>query len=454
MRKKSLLKLSVIRPFLAVALLLAVSLPQAGAQEILAGSGYSPYSLFGFGDLVRQGTTYSLSMGGIGIGDRNVRYINLLNPAAVTAREAKSFMMDFGLENRNVLSQGNAATAANPTATGALKSANNTFNMHHVMASLPIGTAGAFKLGVMPYSTVAYKFQADETSDEILASLGDVRYTKQGSGGLYQAVLGAGVTLWHRLRLGVDGQYYFGRIERSSTASFTTSSSFRSLTSGWTANVSCFGAKAGLQYTQRITGAVSAVAGLTYNLPTKLRGGETRYALGEISSAQDTIVWEKGSLEHYHVPAELGAGLSVRYADRLMVGFDYVRSDWTGMDFGGYPGVDFSAGVAQQFRAGFEITPNPYDVRAGFGHFLRRLTYRAGAYRETSYITLAGSPVVSTGVTLGMGIPVYRYYNSVNVGVEIGQRGTLDNDLVRERYFLFTISFNLHDIWFIKPLYN
>ena len=182
-----MLKKTAIRMAIVVAALL-VTLPAhpLRAQSILSDVAFSPYSLYGLGDPVRQGTTYSLSMGGIGIGDRNVRYINLLNPAAVTAREAKSFMMDFGLENRNVLYQGNAATAANPTATGALKSANNTFNMHHVMASLPIGTAGAFKLGVMPYSTVAYKFQADETSDEILASLGDVRYTKQGSGGLYR----------------------------------------------------------------------------------------------------------------------------------------------------------------------------------------------------------------------------------------------------------------------------
>jgi hypothetical protein len=40
------------------------------------------------------------------------------------------------------------------------------------------------------------------------------------------------------------------------------------------------------------------------------------------------------------------------------------------------------------------------------------------------------------------------------VGLELGQRGTLKNNLVRERYFLFTLSFNLHDIWFIPTLYN
>ena len=436
--------------FLTMALLLlAAPLQQIAAQEVVAGTGFSPYSLFGFGDPIRQGTAYNLSMAGIGIGDRNVRYINYLNPAAVTAREARSFMFDFGLENRNVLYQGNAATSVSETATGVLKSASNTFNMHHIVASLPIESHSAFKLGVVPFSTVNYSFRADETSDKLISEVGDIRYTRIGQGGLYQAFLGAGVTLWNRLSLGADLDYYFGEINRYSNAAFTTKSSFRSISSGWTDNVSCFGGKVGMQYQQRLSRTVSATVGATWSFSSKLRGTETRYAYG-VSESTDTMVFNKYSLENYRVPSELGVGITLRGADRWMVGFDYTRQDWTGLTFGGYPGVDFEAGVAQNFRAGFEITPNRYDVR----HFMRRLTYRAGAYREMSYMRLNGSQVASTGVTLGIGIPVFRYYNSVNVGLDLGQRGTLSNNLVRERYFLVTVSFNLHDIWFIPVLYN
>ena len=424
-------------------LLLAPVQLLAQDDDPLAQSGYSPYSLFGFGDLVRQGTTYNLSMGGIGIADRNVRYINLLNPAAVTAREMKSFMMDFGLENRNTIYRG-----------GDVRSASNTFNMHHIVATLPIATHSAFKLGVMPVSSVAYDFRSLETSDQILSQVGDIQYDRMGNGGINQAFLGAGVTLWRRLSLGADIQYYFGKINRSSVATFKSSSSYRGISSGWDYNVSCFGGKFGLQYTQPLSNALSAVVGVTYDVSTKLRGHEIRYAKGESTSSTDTVVYEKRSLNNYRIPSELGAGISLRYADQWMVGFDYTRQDWTGISFGGYPGVDFTTGVAQNFRAGFEYTPNRYDVRSGFGHFLRRLTYRGGAYREVSYLTIGGSPVASTGVTLGFGIPVFRYYNSINFGVDFGQRGTLVGDQIRERYFLFTISFNLHDIWFIKPLYN
>ena len=446
-------KIESILVVAAALLLLFPAQLRAQDDDPLAGIGYSPYSLFGFGDLVRQGTTYNTMMGGIGIGDRNVRNINILNPAGITARELKSFMVDFGLENRNVIYEGNAARSISPTASGVQRSASNTFNMHNLVVSFPIASQGAFKVGIMPYSSVNYDFEAHETSDELIASVGDITYTRTGRGGLYKAFLGAGVTLFDRLSLGIDANYYFGRIVRSSSATFENATSYRYLETGWRDNVSCFGAKAGLQYSQPLTKALVATVGVTYDFNTKLRGSQTRFAYGEYS-ATDTIYHKVSNLENYAIPSEIGAGITLRYSDQWMIGFDYTRQDWSKVDFGGYPGVDFSTGVAQNFRAGFEVTPNRYDVRSGFGHFLRRVTYRGGAYHERSFMQLGGHPVAATGITLGFGLPVFRYYNSLNLGVDIGQRGTLKSNQIRERYFLITISFNLHDIWFIKPLYN
>lgn len=450
-----MLKKIGFRMVLMTVVLLTVAAPQAlKAQEVFSDVTYTPYSLFGLGDPVRNGTAYSLSMGGIGIADRNVRYINLLNPAAVTAREAKSFMMDFALQNRNTIYQGNAATSVSPTATGTLKSASNTTTMQHIVMSMPIESHSAFKVGVAPYSSVAYNFRANETSDELIAEMGDIQYYKTGSGGLYRAFLGAGVTLWNRLSLGADLHYYFGNFDRNSSAYFTTNSSYRTIKSGNSYNVSCFGGKFGLQYTQPIGNTSSITVGGTYQLPMKMRGLQTRYAYAITSAVTDTIMHERTRMTDYGVPAEIGAGITFHYADKMIIGFDYLRQDWTGSTFEGAPGIDFQAVAAQSFRGGFEITPNRYDVRSGFGHFLRRMSYRIGAYHDLSYITLNGRQVKATGLTLGVGVPVNRYYNSINVGIDIGQRGTLNSNLVRERYFLFTVSFNLHDIWFLKPLYN
>lgn len=442
-----------IRYFLsaaAVAAALFAFPSEAGAQEVLSNSGYSPYSLFGFGDIARQGTAYNFSMGGIGIGDRNFRYINILNPAAVTARDPKSFMMDFGLESRNIIFNGNAATALGSSAAGNLKSAANTFNMHDVVASFPIASHSAFKLGIMPYSSVAYSFLAHEEDENVVAQNGDVQYLKTGQGGIYQAFLGAGVTLWDRLSLGADLDYYFGNIIRMSEAYFNTNSSYRTISSGWDYNISCFGGKFGMQYSQRLGKTTFATIGVTYTLNSELKGGETRYACG-LSSSTDTVVNNNFKISNYNIPSEIGVGISVRGADSWMVGFDYTTQNWSGCTFEGNPGVDLQYGRSRNFRAGFEFTPNRYDIR----YVLKRWTYRGGLYREESHMVLNGSRVAAAGVTLGVGIPVSRYFHhSINLGVDFGQRGSLTNDLIRERYFIFTVSFNLHDIWFIKPMYN
>ena len=83
-----------------------------------AFSSYSPYSVFGVGNMSRQGNAYTLSMGGVGLASRSNRFVNIVNPAAVTARDTLSFMLDFGLtlDNR-VYRQGD------------VKSANNIFNL-------------------------------------------------------------------------------------------------------------------------------------------------------------------------------------------------------------------------------------------------------------------------------------------------------------------------------------
>ena len=91
----------VIRNIFALSLFLIISVC-ASAQSGTYGA-YSPYSIFGVGNLSKEGTSFNKSMGGVGIATRNKRFINYLNPAAVTARDSLSFMGDFGLSQSNTV---------------------------------------------------------------------------------------------------------------------------------------------------------------------------------------------------------------------------------------------------------------------------------------------------------------------------------------------------------------
>ena len=145
--------------------MLLLVLKPSYAQLTDALGTYTPYSVFGVGDINRPGTAFNKAMGGIGIGLRENRLINILNPAAISERDTLSFMLDFGVNQSNIYNKG----------VQDLSSAYNVFNMHHLIMSFPIYDKSAFAVGVMPYSSVGYKFEAFETDPSIITEMGDIR---------------------------------------------------------------------------------------------------------------------------------------------------------------------------------------------------------------------------------------------------------------------------------------
>jgi len=98
----------------------------ASAQTDGTFTGFSPYSVFGMGQLHQGGTAWNRSMGGVGIAARSNRYINITNPASMTARDSLSLMVDFGLDGRiSLFTEGNK------------KALNTTFNIDDFVISFP-----------------------------------------------------------------------------------------------------------------------------------------------------------------------------------------------------------------------------------------------------------------------------------------------------------------------------
>ena len=155
--------------FTIVLLFLVLTGFAARAQQTEALGTFTPYSLFGIGELEKQGTSYNKGMGGIGIGVRDNRVINYTNPAAITARDTLSFMLDFGISQKNFYNT-----------DGNVNSAFNTANMNNLMFTAPIKNKSAFIVGISPYSNIGYKFRENETNHEIVAKYGDIAYEKYG----------------------------------------------------------------------------------------------------------------------------------------------------------------------------------------------------------------------------------------------------------------------------------
>ena len=427
---------------LAVFLIIGVSV---SAQEGAYGA-YTPYSVFGIGEIAREGNAYTKSMGGTGIATRNRRFINYTNPAAVTARDTLSFMADFGLEQKNTV-----------YAQGGLRSANNTFNIHNFVMSFPIYRSSAFMVGISPFSDVGYDFSSIETDKDIIGSTGNITYDSYGTGGLYQVFVGAGATFWKKLSIGAEWLYYFGNIDRITHMDYSNSS-YRSVNTGNELSLNATTGKFGLQYEQKLGGDVSMIIGATYKMGTSMKGYATNFRYANQSSVTDSLKHTVDTLgaSGLRFADEIGLGISVKGGEKWSAEFNYTRSDWSRSGFDAIKGFAvsgnslFSSTVSQSFRAGFEFVPNRNDIR----YYMRRCAYRFGAYYDQAYYKLDGNNVNSMGITFGITLPVFQWYNGVSLGVDLGQRSSTRNNMIRERYATFVIGFNIHDIWFRKPQYN
>ena len=414
-----------------------------------AYNAYTPYSMFGVGDISKQGTAYNKSMGGVGIATRDKRNINILNPAAVTAREDKSFMADFGI------AQGNRYYAQHD-----MKSSYNTFNFYDFVISFPVYKSLAMYVGVTPYSDLGYKMSSKVTDPSIIANTGVINNTVQGYGGLTNVFIGAGIDVTKGLSVGLEGQYYFGNLHKTNDFAMGNST-YRSISSGFNMDLNAFTGKLGVQYETRISKNVSAVIGATYKLGASLRGNVERFEIQSISSINDSTPSPRSYVDtlgrgQVKLAGEMGFGIALKGGDKWTAEINYIRSDWSSsgmskvLGFASVGNAVFSASTAQSVRAGFSIVPNRNDIR----YYRKRVTYRAGAYWDQAYCKLDGKTINAVGVTLGATLPVFSWSNGLTLGVDLGQRGALTGNLVRERYVNFNIGINIFDIWFIKPRYN
>ncbi len=428
---------------LSVFLIIGVSMH---AQDGTYGA-YSPYSIYGIGDISKEGTAFNKSMGGVGLATRNRRFINYLNPAAVTARDTLSFMADFGMEQSNKVYR-----------QGDLRSAHNTFNIYNFVMSFPIYRSSAFMVGITPFSDIGYDFSSYETDPDIIGQTGNISYDSYGTGSVYKLFAGAGVTFWKRLSIGAEAIYYFGNLDKVTQMNYS-SSSYRSLNSGSDLMVRGTTGKFGLQYEQKLGGDVSMTIGATYRLSTSMKGNSLNYRYATQDGILDTLKHNDSDLRKagLRIADELGVGISVKGGEKWSAEINYLRSDWRKSGFDSADGFSvvsdteaFTSTVSQSFRAGFEIVPNRNDIR----YYFRKCAYRAGVYYDQSYYKLNGNNVNSMGLTLGVTLPVFRLYNGLTLGVDLGQRASTRNNMIRERYATFMIGFNIHDIWFQKVQYK
>ena len=82
------------------------------------------------------------------------------------------------------------------------------------------------------------------------------------------------------------------------------------------------------------------------------------------------------------------------------------------------------------------------------------MTYRVGAYVNSSYLKVNGQGINEYFATGGVGLPIFLSPNSearMNVSLEYGIRGTTAKGLQKDSITRLTVSLSGSDTWFIPP---
>lgn len=408
---------------------------QAAFPQNSSTNTFSPYSIFGLGDPGPKGLTRNRAMGGISSGVRSSSSINFENPAALTAQDSLSFMLDFGFGG---YAQSIKSSEGNVT--------NSSFNIQHFAFSFPITKWMAASAGVLPYSNVGYKMFNRESNPNILSTIGDVNHVNEGEGGVSKMFLATGFKVLPYLHLGVTMNYYFGNITRSTNIIFPTNPLYLNLITTDKLSVSHVNFKFGAQAIKKIDNLKSLTVGLTFEPEMKTSIGQERFAKSIGGAYSDTVSYTK-TRPKITLPSSVSAGVTYTHQDKLVAGMEFVYQDWSNAKL---PTLGERFDQTTSYRLGVEYTPNRFDLKS----YLKHISYRAGAYYTTPMAKMNNTNINDYGLTFGAGLPFKNTKSSVNFSVETGQRGTNTNNLIKENYTFFSVSLILYDFWFYKPKFN
>jgi hypothetical protein len=407
----------------------------------------SPFSTFGFGELISPGLAQNQGMGGLGISNPSSWYLNNQNPALLVFNYVTVFQAGMQVENRRI----NDGISIAKTGSG---------NLNYLAIAFPVKSGKwTTSVGLMPYSNTNYNLSYN---DNVNGSNFSVTKSSSGKGGISQFYWSNGVRLTKFLSVGAKASYLFSSINSQNT-------NVIGVNVGNYSTIVTRDAFSGLNFSGGISFHKDSLFGKNYRLNIgavySFRSDLSvqRKVTSELKSNSGVVI-DSLTLSTISVissiPQSFGVGLSFGKIDRWLIG-----ADVTFLDYGNYnsykniiasqspngTGTQYYdvSSTAYRTAIGGEFTPDPTD----FTNYLKRMTYRAGvSYDQFPYL-VSGNQLHDFGINFGMSLPVGRI-SSVDLAVKFGRRGALSQNTIEENYFRLYFGITFNDNWFIKRKFD
>lgn len=428
-------------------------------------NAYSPYTMYGVGELGTHGNAINRAMGGMGVALRSTQMASLLNPAGYSATLRNSFIFEAGVEANFLKNQQHKYSSMSASDYTLAENAKNSLNFRELAIQFPLAKGLGFGLSLMPYGSVGYKLNTMEQSEDIWGTLGGVMYNYYGDGDLTEIKAGIGWEFVRGLSVGIAAKYYWGDIQHNYSTSiygdYVGGGDFVSTTGLDDYAFSNFKFQVGLQWNIIANNKRMLTLGATYDYGGPLRPKVTKTIfIGDYSS---TAVSQEDSRGQMRLPHSVNVGIAYQDA-KIVTGFDYQYSNWGGSNAfyqqDAYGGMSIRYVDTHTYKFGFEFIPNRFDVR----NYLRRMGYRIGVRYGNYYQSFQDKQIAQYAITAGLSFPLrFMGASTVNVGVELGSRGDLSSvelpdidkrvGLIRQRYIKLNVGFSLfgEDYWFVRP---
>lgn len=401
-------------------------------------STISPYSRFGPGDLLFSGFCWQRAMGSTGIASSPYGKFNYLNPAAYAGDTLMDF--EFGLYGERL-----RKTQAEIQATG-LNARLDYFTLAFPIVRNKMG----FAFGFLPYSGTGYNV----STTALIDSANSMTTNYSGTGGVNRYFISSGFRVLPSLTIGLNAAYLYGSSDQSRSVDYSSDDFFDTRLIE-TTTLSDFTFEAGVLWKLPAKNAANKLSiGATLGIPSNVNG--VRNAVWEnykkngfgIPVVKDTILIREDERGNSVFPFQFGLGVQFSKGDQLTLQADFRFQEWsTYSSFG-----ENTSNLKDSWRiaAGAQ-----YQIDSKSPTYIKRVQYRAGVFHGENFLMIRDRNLSETGVAFGFGLPMRKaFFSQISVGFEFGQRGTLENDLVRERYQRLVIGLSFNEFWFQKRRYD
>ena len=407
----------------------------------------SPYSQFGLGVLAEQSQGFNRGMGGLAIGLRNGKMVNMQNPASYSAIDSLTMIFDAGVSGQitNFKEGGRRVNA-------------KTAHFDYAVAAFRLLPKVGASFGVVPYSNIGFNYYSAEynNAESLTSSYFNVNH--QGDGGFSQAYVGLGWEVLKGLSIGANVSYFWGKYTKTITV-INSDSYVNTLSKVYSSSVSSYKLDFGVQYQQALDKdnllTVGATVGLGHQLGAEALLVSTNYDnVNAISySTKDSVP------DAFKLPYTFGVGATLLHKNSLTVGVDYSFQKWADMDYPvqtnnitqdhklGYQLVGSQLLDRHKVTLGTDWVPNPMG-RNYFSH----VHYRFGVSYATPYYNVNGvKGPRELSVSAGFGIPLINTWNNrstLNISAQWVNRSA--DNLIRENSFRLNIGLTFNERWFAK----